>query len=337
MPIYEFTPVDPSHHDWEGSELKGRCGVHAPDEQRALHYVRAWLDPDLYELKGVASGPLPEYREGLIETYRRRGTSLSGTVAGPFRRPLADGRRGQWVPFNEDWLTPFSQPMDKIDNPNTGRPWSQGNWDDGSWDEATWSDASTEDEQSTEPEAIEETTTATVSIDVGVSAEVQREEIQDALEAMRQNFEGRPQGLIAHARMAKATTTAALEMLDEVRGNSDQHVKARALLAQQIEDLSIIEEALSSEGSKEAAFNRYAELLHKILTNLLEVISEKGVIRSALAVAVCGLVPMTGIGGDFIIGPMVAGSILGWDHKLLVKLVDGLGKYRSTRKEDDED
>lgn len=330
MPIYEFTPIDSNHPSWEASELKGRCRVHAPDEERALHYLRAWLDPDLYVSVSAPSEPQPDYREGLIEVARGGPYNLIG-IGGPIS-PF--GRR-RWVSFNEDKLPPFSQDTDSAKD--TGA-WAKGAWAEGAWAEGAWRGSPKgETEPASDPGAIEKTTTATASMGIGISAEVQREEIQDALEAMRQNFEGRPQRLIAHARMAKATTTAALEMLDEVRGNSDQHVKVRALLAQQIEDLSIIEETLSSEGSKEAAFNRYAELLHKILTNLLEVISEKGVIRSALAIAACGLVPMTGIGGDFIIGPMVAGSILGWDHKLLVRLVDGLGKYRSTRKEDDED
>lgn len=129
MPIYEFSPIDPKHPDWEASTYTGRCRVHAPDEARAGEFLHAefwkgtggrnldgtivtstWQNLDRVTCSEPTYDPMPEYREGLIEGYRSSGDAWGGAFGdawgGAFGATPNGEKTSLWVPINEDRLPP---------------------------------------------------------------------------------------------------------------------------------------------------------------------------------------------------------------------------------------
>ncbi len=92
MPVYHLTPIDLSHPDWEASDHKGECRVHAPDEDSAREYAdekfrkagpwenfggdtlfSPWTNPARVKCVEISDFDLSYYNEGSVETPDRNG------------------------------------------------------------------------------------------------------------------------------------------------------------------------------------------------------------------------------------------------------------------------
>lgn len=118
MPLFELTPVDLSHHDWQASTHKNRCRIHAPDEESAKVWANAefdiaaprsaggdialppWPNPERTVCEPAVVSSETEYREGRIEVWRGDGGGTVGSE--PLASgPIAGGGSGRWEVVKE--------------------------------------------------------------------------------------------------------------------------------------------------------------------------------------------------------------------------------------------
>jgi len=341
MPIFELAPVDLDHSDWQASTRKGRCRVHAPDEndaRDAAHMnfwiaggtgsaaeslpLSPWRAAKLTECKEVADPPPEEYREGQIEVPETWVTALgpSGTprahpAARSEWRVVKEGRPPQMAPTGATAVTDEAIPA-SADNTVIARHAAER-------DEAQSITAAMsgsvlppvhgEGVVGGGPKERDVDLDATLKVRLGIAAEATVE--RDPVRIFRERLTEAPDDLAQAARFVIECAQQQLDHLKHQRSNTPEAGDAIEGLETFIKMVEEFHLGIEDDDPPDQTVSRFQRMMGHLLDDLERYLSAGGLVRTTFASL--ALVTCAAFGVDGVAAAIVAVSAMGADKKIL--------------------